>query len=87
MARGAGNILKRRRQLPEKGTFSMTNIRIIAKKASPIFPILLLRLFLEGGRGTLICFKVGECASFLECLFLKSAGIIGISFLKILQNY
>ena len=49
--RGAGSILRRRRQLPEKGTFSMTNIRIITKKASLTFPILLLRLLLGGGGG------------------------------------
>ena len=61
--RGAGSILRWRGQLPEKGTFSMINIRIIAKKASLTFPILLLRLLLGGG-GTLICLKVGERASF-----------------------
>ena len=47
--RGAGSILRRRGQLPEKGTFSMTNIRIIAKKAILTFPILLLVLLLGGG--------------------------------------
>ena len=47
--RGTGSILRRWGQLPEKGTFSMTNIRIIAKKVSLTFPILLLRLLLGGG--------------------------------------
>ena len=50
--------LRRQWQLPEKGTFSMTDIRIIAKKASLTFPILFL------GGGTLICLKVRERASF-----------------------
>ena len=76
--RGAGSILRRRGQLPEKGTFSMTNIRIITKKASLTFPILSLRG--GGGGGSLTCLKVGEHASFSGYLFLKSAGIISISF-------
>ena len=41
----------------------MTNVRIITKEASLTFPILLLRLLLGWGVGTLTCLKVGERAS------------------------
>ena len=79
-SRGAGSILRRRGKLPERGTFSMTNTRIITKKASLKFPILLLRLLLGGG-GYLNMFK-GRGGY----LFLKSAGIIGISFLNMCRT-
>ena len=68
-ARGAGSILRRRGQLPEKGTFSMTFIRIITKKASLAFPILLLRL-LRGG-GYLNMFEGRGTCQFLGLPFSK----------------
>ena len=52
LCRGTGSILRPRGQLPEKGTFTMTKITIITKKASLNFPILLFRLLLEGGGGS-----------------------------------
>ena len=69
-ARGAGSILRRRGQLPEKGTFSMTFIRIITKRASLTFPTLLLRLLLGGG-GYLNMFEGRGTCQFLRLPFSK----------------
>ena len=83
--RGAGSIFRRRGQLPEKGTFSMTNIRIITKKASLTFPILLLRL--GGGGGYLNMFEGRGTCKFLGVHFSKKCRNYRYQFLKFVQNY
>ena len=81
--RGAGSILRRRGQLPEKGTFSMTNIRIITKKASLTFPILSLR---GGGGGFLNMFEGRGTCQFFRVSFSKKCRNYQYQFLKYVQN-
>ena len=69
--RGARSILRPWGQLPEKGTFSRTNIRIITKKASLTFPILLLRLLLGGGGGYLNMLEGRGMCQFLGVPFSR----------------
>ena len=64
----------------------MTNIRIIANKASLTFPILLLGLLLGGG-GYLNMFEGRGTCQFLRVPFSKKCRNYGYQFLKYVPNY
>ena len=82
--------MRRRGQIPEKGTFSMTNIRTITKKASLTFPILLLRLLLAGGGGGggvyLNMFEGSGTCQFLGVPFSKKCRNYRYQFFKYVKN-